>query len=125
MKFTFSWLREHLDTNANIKVVESTLTNIGLEVESIEDRTDELKPFTVAKVINVSKHPNADRLKVCNVKTVEGDFQVVCGAPNAKPGMFGVFAPENSYIPGTKVKLKKSTRISLLLFMKLLLLHFF
>ena len=75
MKLTLSWLYEHLDTKADIKVIESTLTNIGLEVESIEDRTDELKPFTVAKVINVSKHPNADRLKVCNVKTVEEIFK--------------------------------------------------
>ena len=108
MKFTLSWLREHLETDADIKVVASTLTNIGLEVESIEDRTDELKPFTVAKVINVSKHPDADRLKICNVETIKGNLQVVCGAPNAKDGMLGVFAFENTYIPGTKVKLKKS-----------------
>ena len=64
MKLTLSWLREHLDTDADIKVIESTLTNIGLEVESIEDRTEELKPFTVGKVINVSKHPDADRLNM-------------------------------------------------------------
>ena len=108
MKLTLSWLREHLDTNADIKVIESTLTNIGLEVESIEDRTEELKPFTVAKLINVSEHPDADRLKVCAVETIKGTFQVVCGAPNAKTGMLGVFAPENTYIPGTKIKLKKS-----------------
>ena len=108
MKFTLDWLREHLDTKVDIKVIESTLTNIGLEVESIEDRADELKPFTVAKVLNVSKHPNAERLKVCTVKTVEGSFQVVCGAPNVKIGMLGIFAPENSYIPATKEKLKKS-----------------
>ena len=114
MKFTLSWLREHLDTNADIKVVESTLTNIGLEAESIEDRTEELKPFTVAKVINVSKHPDADRLKVCDVETIEGNFQVVCGAPNAKTGMLGVFAPENTHIPGTKMKLKKSQDIALI-----------
>ena len=87
MKLTLSWLYEHLDTKADIKVIESTLTNIGLEVESIEDRIDELKPFTVAKVINVRKHPDADRLKVCDVETIEGNFQVVCGAPNAKTGI--------------------------------------
>ena len=108
MKFTLSWLLEHLDTKADIKVIESKLNNIGLEVESIKDRTDELKSFTVAKVINSIKHPNADKLKVCNVKTIYGNFQVVCGAPNAKTGMLGIFAPENSYIPGNKLKLKKS-----------------
>jgi len=108
MKLTLSWLREHLDTDADIKVIESTLTNIGLEVESIEDRTEELKPFTVGKVINVSKHPDADRLKICDVETIKGNLQVVCGAPNAKTGMLGVFAFENTYIPGTKIKLKKS-----------------
>ena len=69
---------------------------------------EELKPFTVAKVIKVKKHPDADRLKVCNIKTIKGNFQVVCGAPNAREGMLGVFAPENSFIPGTKVKLKRS-----------------
>jgi phenylalanyl-tRNA synthetase beta chain len=108
MKLTLSWLREHLDTDADIKVIESTLTNIGLEVESIEDRTEEFKSFTVAKVINVSKHPNADRLKICEVETIKGNFQVVCGAPNVETGILGVFAFENTYIPGTKIKLKKS-----------------
>ena len=108
MKFTLSWLQEHLDTKADIKIIGNTLTNIGLEVESIQDRSKELKPFTVAKVIKANKHPAADRLKVCDVKTNKGDFQVVCGAPNAKEGMLGVFAPENSFIPGTEVKLKRS-----------------
>ncbi len=108
MKLTLNWLREHLDTDADIKVIESTLTNIGLEVESIEDRTEELKPFAVAKVIKVTKHPDADRLKVCDVETIKGTFQVVCGALNVKTGMLGVFAPESTYIPGTKIKLKKS-----------------
>ena len=108
MKFTFSWLKEHLRTNADINVIENKLNNIGLEVELISDKTNELKHFTVAKVINVKKHPNADRLKVCDVKSIDGNFQVVCGAPNAKSGMLGIFAPENSYIPGTKVNLKKT-----------------
>ena len=108
MKFTLNWLLDHLETNASLEVIESTLTNIGLEVESIEDRSKELKEFTVAKVINATKHPNADRLKVCQVETNKGKFQVVCGAPNACTGMLGVFAPENSYIPGTKIKLKKT-----------------
>ena len=108
MKFTLSWLKEHLDTTHDIKDIASTLTNIGLEVESVKDRSKELKPFTVAKILKVSKHPDADRLKVCDVETIDGNFQVVCGASNAKTGMLGVFAPENSYIPGTNLKLKKS-----------------
>ena len=108
MKFTLSWLHEHLNTKVDIKILENTLTNIGLEVESIENRSEELKPFTVAKVIKVKKHPDADRLKVCDIKTNKGNFQIVCGAPNAKEGMLGVFAPDNSFIPGTKLELKRS-----------------
>ena len=109
MKFTLSWLNEHLDTKSHkIQDIISTLTSIGLEVETFIDRAEELKPFTVAKVLKASKHPNADRLKVCEVKTIQGNFQVVCGAPNAKTGMLGVFAPENTYIPGTKINLKKT-----------------
>ena len=109
MKFSLSWLSEHLEIKNNeIKNIASKLTNIGLEVESILDRAEELKPFTVGKVLEANKHPNADRLKVCKVQTSNGDFQVVCGAPNAKTGMLGVFAPENSFIPGTKLKLKKT-----------------
>ncbi len=108
MKFTLDWLYKHLDTKDGIKVIETKLNNIGLEVEKIQNRRDELKHFTVAEVINVNKHPNADRLKVCDVKTYDGNFQVVCGAPNVKIGMLGIFAPENSYIPGTKFNLKKS-----------------
>ena len=108
MKFTLSWLKDHLDTSADILIISETLTNIGLEVEHIEDRAKEFKDFTVAKVISAKKHPDADRLKVCIVESILGNFQVVCGAPNAKAGMMGIFAPENSYIPGTKVNLKKS-----------------
>ena len=108
MKFTLSWLKDHLNTSAKLSVISDTLTNIGLEVESIENQEEELKNFTVAKVLKAEKHPDADRLKVCKVETVQGNFQVVCGAPNAKAGMMGVFAPINTYIPGTKVQLKKS-----------------
>jgi phenylalanyl-tRNA synthetase beta chain len=108
MKFTLSWLKDHLDTSAELQVISDTLTNIGLEVEHIENKAEEFKNFTVAKVLSAYKHPNADRLKICNVKSIQGNFQVVCGASNAKAGMMGIFAPENTYIPGTKVKLKKS-----------------
>ena len=108
MKFTLSWLKDHLDTSAELSVISDTLTNIGLEVEHIENKAEEFKNFTVAKVLSAEKHPDADRLKVCNVESIQGNFQVVCGAPNAKVGMMGIFAPENTYIPGTKVNLKKS-----------------
>jgi phenylalanyl-tRNA synthetase beta chain len=108
MKFTLSWLKDHLDTNENLETIVDTLTNIGLEIESVEDKSKDFNDFTVAEVLKAEKHPDADRLKVCTVKSIEGTFQVVCGAPNAREGMKGIFAPENSFIPGTGVKLKKS-----------------
>ena len=108
MKFTLSWLKDHLKTNAELDKILNTLTNIGLEVEKIENRAEDYKNFTIAKVISAEKHPNADRLKVCSVETSLGNFQVVCGAPNAKSGMMGIFAPVDSYIPGTKIHLKKT-----------------
>ena len=108
MKFTLDWLKDHLDTNADLKTITDTLTNIGLEIENVEDKSNNFKDFTVAKIIKAEKHPDADKLKVCQVKTISGDFQVVCGAPNAKEGMLGIFAPENSYIPGTELHLKKT-----------------
>ena len=78
MKFTLSWLKDHLDTTADIKIIVNTLTNIGLEVEFVEDNSEKFKYFTVAKVVSATKHPNADRLKVCEVQTNNGNFQVVC-----------------------------------------------
>ena len=107
MKFTLSWLKDHLNTSVELSVISDTLTNIGLEVEHIENQEEEFKNFSVAKVLSAEKHPDADRLKVCKIETTQGNFQVVCGAPNAKAGMMGVFAPTNTYIPGTKVHLKK------------------
>ena len=97
-----NWLKDYLETKLDVYQVASTLTNIGLEVESIKDRTNEFKPFTVAKIINASKHPNADKLKVCIVETIEGNFQVVCGAPNIKIGM------QKEYMT-TYIKLQKRT----------------
>ncbi len=108
MKFTLSWLKDHLDTSADISIISDTLTNIGLEVEHIVNKAEEFKNFTVAKVLNVKKHPDADRLKICEVESVNGNFQVVCGALNVRIGMMGIFAPENSFIPGTGVNLKKT-----------------
>jgi len=108
MKFTLSWLKDHLETNKDLNTIVDTLTNIGLEVEGVEDKSKTFNDFTVAKVLKAEKHPDSDRLKVCNVKSIDGTFQVVCGAPNVREGMKGIFAPENSFIPSTGVKLKKS-----------------
>ncbi|MGO4172297.1 phenylalanine--tRNA ligase subunit beta [Bosea sp. TAF32] len=108
MKFTISWLKEHLDTDASVAEIAETLTRIGLEVEAIEDRAAALSAFTIAYVIEAKQHPNADRLRVCMVDTGTGEpVQVVCGAPNARTGMKGVFSPPGSYIPGKKVTLGK------------------
>ena len=108
MKFTLGWLKDHLDTSSDLATIVDTLTNIGLEIESLYDPSETYKDFTVAKVLRTEQHPDADRLKVCEVETINGNFQVVCGAPNARSGMLGIFAPENSFIPGTSLHLKKS-----------------
>ena len=107
MKFTLKWLKEHLDTKADVETIAHTLTMIGLEVEHIEDRAKDLAPFTIGYVVEAVQHPNADKLRVCKVDTGNGIVQVVCGAPNARTGMKGVFAPPGSHIPGTKLDLKK------------------
>ena len=106
MRFTLSWLKDHLDTSASLKEITDTLSMIGLEVEGVEDRAAALRPFTVAYVKEAKPHPNADRLRVCIVDTGKGEVQVVCGAPNARTGMKGVFAPVGSYVPGTDLTLK-------------------
>jgi phenylalanyl-tRNA synthetase beta chain len=110
MKFTLSWLREHLDTTEPLDKLAATLTMIGLEVETIEDKGKALAAFTIARVIEAKPHPNADRLRVCLVDTGTGDpVQVVCGAPNARTGMKGVFSPPGTYIPGKKITLGVGT----------------
>jgi len=110
MKFTLSWLREHLDTDEPLEKLAEKLTMIGLEVEAIEDKAKALAPFTIARVIEAKPHPNADRLRVCIVDTGTGDpVQVVCGAPNARTGMKGVFSPPGTYIPGKKITLGVGT----------------
>ncbi|MFL5051806.1 MAG: phenylalanine--tRNA ligase subunit beta [Xanthobacteraceae bacterium] len=107
MKFTLAWLREHLDTDAPLATLADKLTMIGLEVECVKDKAKELAAFTVARVISADKHPNADKLKLCMVDTGSGaPVQVVCGAPNARAGMKGVFAPPGTHIPGTGLDLK-------------------
>jgi len=105
MKFTLSWLKEHLDTDEPIEKLADKLTMIGLEVENIEDKAKALGSFTIARVIEAKQHPNADRLRVCIVDTGAGEVQVVCGAPNARTGMKGVFSPPGTYIPGKKITL--------------------
>ena len=106
MKFTLSWLKEHLETQASAAEIADTLTRIGLEVEGIEDKAQALAAFTVAEVVSAEQHPDADRLRVCIVNTGAETVQVVCGAPNARKGLRGVFAPVGSYIPGSDLTLK-------------------
>ncbi len=108
MKFTLSWLKEHLDTAAELDRIAQVMTMLGLEVEGIVDPAKNLKPFTVAHVISAEQHPDADRLRVCKVDTGKEVLQVVCGAPNARTGMKGVFAPVGTTIPGTGLLLKAS-----------------
>lgn len=108
MKFTLSWLKEHLDTTASLEEITTKLTALGLELESVEDRAATFAPFKAAKVISAEKHPDADKLKVLIVDTGSEKLQVVCGAPNARQGMMGIFAPDGSFIPGTGITLKKS-----------------
>src|SRR5271163_2037610 len=106
MKFTLAWLKEHLDTEHSLGELADKLTMIGLEVERIEDKAKLFAPFVIARVTEAKQHPNADRLRVCMVDTGSGDpVQVVCGAPNARTGMKGVFAPVGAYIPGKDITL--------------------
>src|SRR5690606_36325033 len=105
MKFTLSWLKDHLDTDASLDQIVETLTMIGLEVESVDDKKA-LKPFVIARVLTAEKHPDADRLKVLTVDKGDGKpIQVVCGAPNARAGLIGAFAAPGTYIPGTDITL--------------------
>ena len=108
MKFTYAWLKEHLDTKARVEKIADTLTRIGLEVEELFDPSVKLAPFRVAEVVKCEKHPNADKLSVCEVDTGKERLQVVCGAPNARAGMKGVFAPVGSYVPGIDLTLTKA-----------------
>jgi phenylalanyl-tRNA synthetase beta chain len=106
MKFSLSWLRTHLDTDAPLDRITDTLTGIGLELEGVTDRGAALAPFRIARVVEAVQHPNADRLRVCTVDTGAGTATVVCGAPNARTGMTSVFAPPGSFIPGSNITLK-------------------
>jgi tRNA-binding EMAP/Myf-like protein len=113
MKFTLSWLKDHLETLAPLDEILTALTDLGLEVEGVEDPGDALGSFTICRVIEAVKHPNADKLRLCRVEAWPNgpdqpsqEVQVVCGAPNARTGLVGVFAAPGMHIPGTGVDLK-------------------
>ena len=108
MKFTLPWLAEHLETDADAASIARTLTDIGIELEGIEPRGADLADFSVGHVTGVRRHPDADKLKLCEVESKHGAFEVVCGAPNVRLGMKGVFAPEGVTIPATGTVLKRS-----------------
>lgn len=107
MKFTLSWLKDHLETDASLDEIVETLTRIGLEVEEVTSPADRLRPFTIAKVLDARPHPNADRLQVLSVDAGDGaaPLQIVCGAPNARAGLVGVLARPGDYVPGIDVTL--------------------
>ncbi|MFV0296301.1 MAG: phenylalanine--tRNA ligase subunit beta [Hyphomicrobiaceae bacterium] len=109
MKFTLSWLKDHLETDASLEELHKTLDQIGLEVEAIEDISEKLGAFTIARVVDAKQHPNADKLQVLQVEVAPGQptVEVVCGAPNARTGLVGVFAPLGTHIPGTGITLEK------------------
>lgn len=105
MKFTLSWLKAHLDTTAEVDQVAAAMTMAGLEVEEVHDPIAALAPFTVARIVSAERHPNADRLQVCQVDTVDGRKEIVCGAPNARAGLTTIYAPIGAYVPGLGVTL--------------------
>ena len=110
MKFTLSWLKEHLETDASLSEIVDAMTLAGLEVEEVHNPADELAAFSIAKVKTAEKHPDADKLKVCTVDTRDGEMQIVCGAPNARAGMTVAYAPMGAYIPGADFSLDKKPR---------------
>ena len=106
MKFTLSWLKDHLETDASAAEIADRLTAIGLEVESVTNPAEALAPFTIARILTAEKHPHADKLQVLSVDAGDGAVQVVCGAPNARAGMLGVFGAPGTYVPGSDMTLK-------------------
>src|SRR5215813_10243864 len=106
MKFTLSWLKDHLETDADLKTIVEAMTMAGLEVEDVHDAADKLKAFSVAKIVEAVQHPNADRLRVCQVDTKDGRKEIVCGAPNARVGLTTIYAPLGAYVPGSGITLE-------------------
>ncbi|MGQ0673954.1 MAG: phenylalanine--tRNA ligase subunit beta [Hyphomicrobium sp.] len=109
MKFTLSWLKDHLKTKATVAEIEAKLNAIGLEVEGIEDPGAKLGAFRIARIVEAKRHPNADKLQVVQVEVAKGEplLEVVCGAPNARAGLLGVFASLGTFIPGSNITLEK------------------
>ncbi len=107
MKFTLSWLKDHLHTDKSVDEIASAMTMAGLEVEHVIDPSAKLAPFTVARIVEAVQHPNADRLRVCQVDTVDGRKEIVCGAPNARAGLTTIYAPIGAYVPGLGVTLSE------------------
>src|SRR5689334_16400994 len=105
MKFTLPWLKDHLETTKSASEIADAMTMAGLEVEHVSDPATKLAAFTVAKIVSAERHPNADRLQVCQVETVDGMKEIVCGAPNARAGLTTIYAPIGAYVPGLGVTL--------------------
>ncbi|MBY5978061.1 phenylalanine--tRNA ligase subunit beta [Phaeobacter italicus] len=103
MKFTLSWLKDHLETDASVEEITETLTDLGLEVEGVSNPADRLKEFTLGYVKHAEKHPDADKLRVCKVDTDEGEMQIICGAPNAREGITVVVCKPGMYVPGLDI----------------------
>jgi phenylalanyl-tRNA synthetase beta chain len=110
MKFTLSWLEDYLATKLDLHGILDVMLKAGLEVEEVHNPADDLAAFTVAKVTAAEPHPDADKLRVCTVETVDGEKQIVCGAPNARAGMTAIYAPLGAYIPGLDFTLDKKPR---------------
>ena len=108
MKFTLSWLKKHLETQASLDEIVETMVKVGLEVEAVDNPADRLSAFTIGEVLEAEQHPDADKLRVCRVATKDGDMQIVCGAPNARAGIKVAYAPVGSYVPGIDVTLSKA-----------------
>lgn len=108
MKFTLSWLKDHLETTASLQEITDKLTAIGLELEGVEDRGASLSAFTVAKILEATRHPEADKLQVCKVESDAGELQIVCGAANARAGLYVALAKEGTVIPANGMTIKKT-----------------
>ncbi len=108
MKFSLSWLKKHLETDATLEEIVEAMVRVGLEVEEVENPAERLKAFTIAEVLEAEQHPDADKLRVCKVKTVDGEKQIVCGAPNARAGIKVAYAGVGTYVPGIDVTLSKA-----------------
>ena len=106
MKFTFSWLCDHLDTKNTLSEICDALPMLGLEVEALNNPIAALAQFRVVEITEAKQHPDADRLRVCRVKTGRGELQVVCGAPNARVGLRTVLAPVGTHVPGSDLVIK-------------------